>query len=91
MTEYCAVIGHALYRAGQQTAVKEVTRPLPSLAEWGVATRDYISTWHTPGFCSSVGQKTYKKDNQHVNLIQYHYHSWGAGHIPVANDCVSEA
>ena len=40
MTEYCAVIGPALYRAAQQTAVKEVTRPLPSLAERGVATRD---------------------------------------------------
>ena len=42
VTEYCAVIGPALYRAAQQTAVKEVTRPLPSLAEWGVAMRDYI-------------------------------------------------
>ena len=27
------MIGPALYRATQQTAVKEVTRPLPSLAE----------------------------------------------------------
>jgi len=40
MTEYCAVIGPALYRAAKQTAVKEVTRPLPSLAEQGVAMRD---------------------------------------------------
>ena len=40
MTEYCTVIGPALHSAGQQTAVEEVTRPLPSLAEWGVATRD---------------------------------------------------
>ena len=31
MIEYCAVIGPALYRAAQQTAVKEVTRPLPSV------------------------------------------------------------
>ena len=44
MTEYCAVIGHALYRVGQQTAVKEVTRPLPSLAERGVATQDSCLT-----------------------------------------------
>ena len=41
MTEYCAVIGPAFHSAGQQTAVKEVTRPLPSLAERGVAMRDY--------------------------------------------------
>ena len=41
MTECCAVVGPALYRAAQQTAVKEVTRPLPSLAERGVATQDY--------------------------------------------------
>ena len=40
VTEYCTVIGPALYRAAQQTAVKEVTRLLPSLAERGVATRD---------------------------------------------------
>ena len=40
VTEYCAVIGPALHSARQQTAVKEVTRPLLSLAEWGVATRD---------------------------------------------------
>jgi len=32
------VIGPALYRVAQQAAVKEVTRPLSSLAEWGVAT-----------------------------------------------------
>ena len=31
----------ALHSAGQQTAITEVTRPLPSLAERGVATRDY--------------------------------------------------
>ena len=43
MTEYCAVIGHALNRAAQQTTVKEVTRPLPSLAEWGVATQEYCT------------------------------------------------
>ena len=42
MTEYCAVIGLALCRAVKQTAVKEVTRPLPSVAERGVATRDYV-------------------------------------------------
>ena len=40
VTQYCAVIGHTLYRALQQTAVKEVTRLLPSLVERGVATRD---------------------------------------------------
>ena len=40
VTEYCAVIGHALYRASQQTAVKEVTSSLPSLAKWDVATQD---------------------------------------------------
>ena len=33
MTEYCAVIGLALNNAVQQTAVKEVTRPLPPLVE----------------------------------------------------------
>ena len=26
----------------QQAAGAKVTRPLPSLAEWGVATRDYV-------------------------------------------------
>ena len=36
MTEYCTVIAPTLNRAVQQTAVKEVTRALPSLAEWGV-------------------------------------------------------
>ena len=41
MTEYCAVIGPALYKASQQTALKEVTTPLPSLAEWGMAMQDY--------------------------------------------------
>ena len=35
------MIGPALHSAKQQTAVKEVTIPLPSLAEWDVATRDY--------------------------------------------------
>ena len=45
VTEYCAVIGPALHSARQQTAVKEVTRPLPSLAEWGVAMRDYYNIW----------------------------------------------
>ena len=35
------MIGPALHSAGQQTVVTEVTRPLPSLAERGVATRDY--------------------------------------------------
>ena len=33
---------NALHSAGQQTAVTEVTGPLPSLVERGVATRDYI-------------------------------------------------
>ena len=37
VTEYCAVIGPTLHSVRQQTAVMEVTRPLPSLAEWGVA------------------------------------------------------
>ena len=37
VTEYCAVIGPALCSQAQQTAVKEVTRPLTSLAKWGVA------------------------------------------------------
>ena len=45
MTECCVVTGHALYRALQQTVVKEVTRPLPSLAERGVATGDKVSSW----------------------------------------------
>ena len=40
VTEYCAVIGPALHSAGPETAVTEVIRPLPSLAERGVATRD---------------------------------------------------
>ena len=35
VTEYCAVIGPAFHSARQQTAAKEVTRPLPSLAERG--------------------------------------------------------
>ena len=38
--EYCTVIGPVVYRVAEQTAVKEVTRPLPSLAEWSVATQD---------------------------------------------------
>ena len=41
MTEYCAVIGPAPYKVAQKTAVKQVTRPLPSLAKCGVATCDY--------------------------------------------------
>ena len=39
MTEYCAVIGPALYRASQQTAVKEVTRPLLPNGVWPRETR----------------------------------------------------
>ena len=36
------VVSQLIYTsAGQQTAVTEVTRPLPSLAERGVAMRDY--------------------------------------------------
>ena len=34
---YYAMICPTLYRVVEQTAVKEVTRPFPSLAEWGVA------------------------------------------------------
>ena len=29
----------------QQAAGAKVTRPLPSLAEWGVAMRDYVPVW----------------------------------------------
>ena len=38
--EYCTVIGPAVYRVAEQTAVKEVTSLLPSLAEWSVAMQD---------------------------------------------------
>ena len=43
VTEYCTVIGPTLYRA-VKTAVKEVTRPLTSFAEWGVATQVCLTT-----------------------------------------------
>ena len=37
---YYTVICPTLYRVAEQTSVKEVTRPFPSLAEWGVAKWD---------------------------------------------------
>jgi len=40
MTEYCTVIGPALYKAAEQPAVKK----LWALAKQGAATRDYCLT-----------------------------------------------
>ena len=54
---------HTLFRnrgKGSQTAVKEVTRPLPSLAEWGVATRDYLIPGLSPPFEKRDGEWGYK-------------------------------
>ena len=42
-------------------------------------------------FCGTKAYNAaYKTDKQHLSLIQYHYHSWGFSHIPVANGCASE-
>ena len=59
MTEYCTVIGHAMYRAAQQTAVKEVTRPLPPLAKQGVAMQDY----------NHALQKRWRESNERIPLF----------------------
>ena len=66
---------------------------IPLCTKKQACTAAYIltcSTHHSldrPMFAHLLG----KSIKQHLSLIQYHYHSCGFSHIPVASSCISEA